>query len=253
MVDGRIDGVTGDDEADRHQMRAARPGDRGQPANPGSRGETGENLLRCGKKTNSSAEGVTCGGIPKECPGEPAARLHEDAPPTNLLEFPAGSPPDPIEQALAELDLVYAFIYNRVGNRPDAEDLTQQVALKALPRLRHGAPASSIRGYLFATARSVLATFWAARLGSGEQELHEGMIGNLRLSSPSDPESDEALGLAEQILAALPENYRRVLELRFLRGYSIKEVAAEIRATPGSVKVMQLRALRAAARLALHV
>ena len=54
---------------------------------------------------------------------------------------------------------------------------------------------------------------------------------------------------ATRILAALPDNYRRVLELRFLRGYSIKEVATELRATPGSIKVMQLRALRAAARI----
>lgn len=177
----------------------------------------------------------------------------EDTPPTNLLEFPADSAPDPIEQALAELDLVYAFIYKRVGNRPDAEDLTQQVALKALPRLRRGASPSSIRGYLFTTARSVLAAFWAARLGTAEQELHEEMAGNRRPGSSPESELDEANRLAQQILAGLPENYRRVLELRFLRGYSIREVAAEIRATPGSVKVMQLRALRAAARLSLRV
>src|SRR5712692_6003841 len=43
--------------------------------------------------------------------------------------------------ALDELELVYAFIYARVGNRADAEDLTQQVAMKAIPRLRQGAPA----------------------------------------------------------------------------------------------------------------
>ncbi len=48
--------------------------------------------------------------------------------------------------ALDELELVYAFIYARVGNRADAEDLTQQVAMKAIPRLRQGAPASAIRG-----------------------------------------------------------------------------------------------------------
>ena len=75
--------------------------------------------------------------------------------------------------ALDELEIVYAFIYARVGNRADAEDLTQQVALKAIPRLRQGAPASAIRGYLFATARSVLGGFWSTRLGLSEAELHE--------------------------------------------------------------------------------
>ena len=42
-----------------------------------------------------------------------------------------------------------------------------------------------------------------------------------------------------------------MLELRFLHGYSLKEVAAEMRLTVGAVKVMQLRALRAAAKVRL--
>ncbi|HKB17813.1 MAG TPA: sigma factor-like helix-turn-helix DNA-binding protein, partial [Candidatus Dormibacteraeota bacterium] len=53
----------------------------------------------------------------------------------------------------------------------------------------------------------------------------------------------------QQILAQLSDNYRRVLELRFLYGYSLKEVAAEMHSTVGAIKVMQLRALRAAAKV----
>ena len=145
--------------------------------------------------------------------------------------------------------MVYAYIYSRVGNRPDAEDLTQQVALKAIPRLRQGASSSSIRGYLFATARSVLGGFWAARFGVSQEELQEGLTS----APPPATHSAEAADRATRILHRLPENYRRVLELRFLRGYSIREVAAEMKATPGSVKVMQLRALRAAARIQIDV
>jgi RNA polymerase sigma-70 factor (ECF subfamily) len=147
--------------------------------------------------------------------------------------------------ALDELELVYAFIYARVGNRADAEDLTQQVAMKAIPRVREGAPASAIRGYLFATARSVLGAFWSTRLGLSQAELHE----DLAMAIPRGPQSDEPAERARRILAGLSDNYRRVLELRFLHGYSLKEVAAEMRSTVGAVKVMQLRALRAAAKV----
>ena len=147
--------------------------------------------------------------------------------------------------ALDELELVYAFIYARVGNRADAEDLTQQVAMKAIPRLRQGAPASAIRGYLFATARSVLGAFWSTRLGLSVAELHD----DLALVIPQGPPSEETAERARRILARLSDNYRRVLELRFLHGYSLKEVAAEMRSTVGAVKVMQLRALRAAAKV----
>jgi RNA polymerase sigma-70 factor (ECF subfamily) len=147
--------------------------------------------------------------------------------------------------ALDELELVYAFIYARVGNRADAEDLIQQVAMKAIPRLRQGAPVSAIRGYLFATARSVLGGFWSTRLGLSEAELHE----DLAMAVPLNPPSEERADTVQRILAQLSDNYRRVLELRFLHGYSLKEVAVEMNSTVGAVKVMQLRALRAAAKV----
>src|SRR5262252_3525516 len=166
--------------------------------------------------------------------------------PAEILELPVERRAADI--ALDELELVYAFIYARVGNRADAEDLTQQVAMKAIPRLRQGAPPSAIRGYLFATARSVLGAFWSTRLGLSEAELHE----DLALAPPpSDPPSEEGAQTVQLILSQLTDNYRRVLELRFLHGYSLKEVAAEMKSTVGAIKVMQLRALRAAAKVRL--
>ena len=165
--------------------------------------------------------------------------------PAEVIELPAA--PNAADIALNELDLVYAFIYARVGNRADAEDLTQQVALKAIPRLRQGSAPSAIRGYLFATARSVLGAFWSTRLGLSEAELRE----DLALATPAFAPSEENAVLAHNILGRLSDNYRRVLELRFLHGYSLKEVAAEMSSTVGAVKVMQLRALRAAAKVDL--
>src|SRR5476651_129724 len=102
----------------------------------------------------------------------------------DVLQLPMA--PSSTDIALGELEIVYAFIYARVGNRADAEDLTQQVALKAIPRLREGAPASAIRGYLFATARSVLGGFWSTRLGLSESELHE----DLAMAIPAGPPSE---------------------------------------------------------------
>jgi RNA polymerase sigma-70 factor (ECF subfamily) len=169
----------------------------------------------------------------------------EERLPGEVVEFPA--PARATDIALDELEMVYAFIYARVGNRADAEDLTQQVALKAIPRLREGAPPSAIRGYLFATARSVLGGFWSTRLGLSESELRD----DLAMVTPAPIGSDDSSERAREILSNLSDNYRRVLELRFLHGYSLREVAAEMKSTVGAVKVMQLRALRAAAKVNL--
>ena len=173
-------------------------------------------------------------------PDRPAGE-HQEA---EVVELPVARRASDV--ALHELELVYAFIYARVGNRPDAEDLTQQVAMKAIPRLRQGAPASAIRGYLFATARSVLGAFWSTRLGLSEAELRD----DLALATPAPPSpADDRTETVQQILSQLSDNYRRVLELRFLHGYSLKEVAAEMNSTVGAIKVMQLRALRAAGKV----
>jgi RNA polymerase sigma-70 factor (ECF subfamily) len=147
--------------------------------------------------------------------------------------------------ALDEFERVYAFIYSRVGNRFDAEDLTQQVAVKALPRLRAGAPPESVRAYLYSTARSVLAVFWSERLRLPQAELSHDLADRQDHTSP-EPSVESAAWL-ERTLAALPSHYRRVLELRFLKARSIREAARELGKTEGAVKVMQLRALRAAA------
>ncbi len=175
-------------------------------------------------------------------PPDPAA---EDTAEGQVVELPAAS--RVADVAIDELEMIYAFIYARVGNRSDAEDLTQQVAMKAIPRLRQGAPASAVRGYLFATARSVLGGFWSTRLGLSESELHD----DLAMAIPPGGYSEESVERVRRILDALSDNYRRVLELRFLHGYSLKEVAVEMRSTVGAVKVMQLRDLRAAAKVRL--
>jgi sigma-70-like protein len=48
---------------------------------------------------------------------------------------------------------VYRMLYAKLGNRPDAEDLTAEVFLAALRPLRLAASVGEVRAYLLATAR----------------------------------------------------------------------------------------------------
>ena len=61
------------------------------------------------------------------------------------------------------------------------------------------------------------------------------------------PSNEQATGRAHRILAALPERYRRILQLRFLQARTIKEAAAEMGVSVANAKVLQHRALRQAA------
>src|SRR5689334_18406480 len=47
---------------------------------------------------------------------------------------------------------VYRLMYHKVGNRPDAEDLTEEVFVSALRPLRISVSVGEVRAYLLATA-----------------------------------------------------------------------------------------------------
>lgn len=142
---------------------------------------------------------------------------------------------------------VYRYVYARCGNRPDAEDITASVFLRSLPRLRPAASEGEARAYLRATARSLLAEHWATHYGVEMSEYAEDLV-----SAPPSPAPDEGAANRHRVarlLARLPDHYRRVLELRFLRGLSVRETAQEMEVSVANAKVLQLRALRRAAGL----
>jgi RNA polymerase sigma-70 factor (ECF subfamily) len=147
------------------------------------------------------------------------------------------------------VDRMYRVMFAKVGNRPDAEDLTAEVFVTALRPLRLSASVGEVRAYLLATARTVLASHWRT-LGREVTTLGD----DWALEDPAEgPVTSSANARAEAILAELPNRYRQVLQLRFLEACSLKEVAAELGVTVGNVKVLQHRALRQAATVAARM
>ena len=61
--------------------------------------------------------------------------------------------------------------------------------------------------------------------------------------------STSRLRKVRRVLASLPDNYRRILDLRFLQGRSINESANQMGVSVANAKVLQHRALRRAAAL----
>lgn len=172
---------------------------------------------------------------------------------------PAGSVPDPdlpegtdaaatLEQIYARyIGPIYRFLYARVGNREDAEDLTSETFLKASRRLDVGRPEASITSWLFTVARTVLADHWRKYYNYGAlvpfDEEH--VVAGVETSAPDPRETERRVA---NCLEALPERHRRVLHLRFLQGYSVLETAQELGVTPGNTKVLQHRALAMAVK-----
>jgi RNA polymerase sigma factor (sigma-70 family) len=139
---------------------------------------------------------------------------------------------------------IYRLVYSRVGNQADAEDLTSQVFLAALPRLRPTASGGEVHKYLVATARTTLAGHWRRRLGVQVTSIDDNLG-----SVSEDVASTDPLPRIRRVLAQLPANYRRILELRFLERCSVREAAASMGISAANARVVQHRALRRAAEV----
>jgi RNA polymerase sigma factor (sigma-70 family) len=138
---------------------------------------------------------------------------------------------------------VYRMIVKRIGNVPDAEDLTAEVFLAALRPLRTTATVAQVRGYLRATTRTVLAAHWRQTKGCEITSIDD--LPDLLQEAEHAVDSATAQQV-HRVLAALPDNYRRILELRFLQGCSVKESASQMGVSVANAKMLQHRALRLA-------
>src|SRR6202789_4325304 len=148
---------------------------------------------------------------------------------------------------------LYRLMYARVGNRPDAEDLTSEVFRTALGPLRLASSKGEVRSYLLVTAQTVLASHWRRTLGASVTSIDPELDADALAEPSAITEPTDAPQRAGKILAALPERYRRILELRFLEACSIKEAAHAMNVSVGNAKVLQHRALRMAAKAGLEL
>ncbi|MBA3827201.1 MAG: sigma-70 family RNA polymerase sigma factor [Ktedonobacterales bacterium] len=150
----------------------------------------------------------------------------------------------------AYLGAIYRYIFRRVGNREEAEDLTATVFTKAVRGMDWAQPEVARVAWLFQVARTTLADHWRVR-GSAQFVSLDILLadGWEAAHHPQRDQGDTLQESVEALLRALPDNYRQVLHCRFLLNYTIKETAAELGLSEANVKVLQLRALRRAATL----
>ena len=149
------------------------------------------------------------------------------------------------------LGLIYRHVYNQVGIREEAEDLTSQIFLKVVSRIDQERSRLSMQKWLYLIVRSTIADYWRARYRLPKSSL-DAML-EAGWEGPAEVDvivsSSGAEERVERILQALPEKYREVLKCRFLLKLSVKATALKLGVTEANVKVMQFRALKRAADL----
>ncbi|ACZ83568.1 ECF RNA polymerase sigma factor SigW [Streptosporangium roseum] len=149
------------------------------------------------------------------------------------------------------LDLVYRYIYFRVGSHPLAEDLTSETFLRALRRIADFTwQGRDFGAWLVTIARNLITDHFKS--GRYRLEVSTAEVIDIPLDGPHIPENAVVTAMInDRVLSAVrdlgPEQQECVV-LRFLHGMSLAETALIMGKKSGAIKALQFRAIRALAR-----
>jgi len=141
------------------------------------------------------------------------------------------------------VDRVYRHIYYRVGNEADAEDLTQQVFLKAWQAIdRYKKTASPFLAWLMTISHNLVVDFYRTRKDRAYLEA-EILADD---SAPSPEQSAEASFERQRLRRAVLQlggDEQQVVMLRLIEGFEFAEIASLLKKKEGNIRVILHRAL----------
>jgi RNA polymerase sigma-70 factor (ECF subfamily) len=232
------------------------------------------------------SEGLPSEGLPSEgSPPDPPssddgttgdAAADSTAGPADASSLPADEPsagPDAPDETVADLvaraqageadafgalydrylELVYRYIYYRVGGVALAEDLASETFLRALRRIDSFSwQGRDFAAWLVTIARNLIADHYK----SGRYRLEittEDILEAAPHQSADSPENQVLDALTNETLLeavrTLNPEQQECIVLRFLQGLSVNETALIMGKNDGAIKALQYRAVRALARL----
>jgi RNA polymerase sigma-70 factor (ECF subfamily) len=141
------------------------------------------------------------------------------------------------------VDRVYRHIYYRVGNEQDAEDLTQQVFLKAWQAIhRYKKTASPFVAWLMTISHNLVVDFYRARKDTAHLEA-EVLADDSALSPEQATEASFEQQRLRRAILQLGGDEQQVVILRFIEGFEFSEIASLMKKKEGNVRVILHRAL----------
>ncbi len=146
--------------------------------------------------------------------------------------------------------MIFVFIYKMVNNRSDAEDLTQEVFVKAYEKLSTYRGDSQFSTWLHTMARNKTIDFLRKRKYTESDEQLAFVPSQIREESPQESLlSKEQRREIEEAFAKLSESYREVIVLRCTHEYPFEKIAAMLGVAESTARVRYLRARQELAKI----
>ena len=143
------------------------------------------------------------------------------------------------------LDKIYNYVYYRMGNHHDAEDLTARVFFRAMAHIEsyteRGVP---FQAWLYRIAHNLVANWHRDRGRRKVIPLDEFIAASLKSDSPdSQAEDQEERDALRAAIRRLPEERQQLLLLKFVEHLSNAEIGEIMDRTEGAIKSLYHRTL----------
>lgn len=137
---------------------------------------------------------------------------------------------------------LYRFALRFLGNEDEAQDVVQEVFMKAWDRREELHVYRSVEAWCMQVTRNLSLN----RLKSGHyrntEELTDGQKANHERSPYDHTETQDVLQNIDQLLQRLPQAQQQVLQLRDIEGYAYQEISEMLDMSLAQVKVNLFRA-----------
>jgi RNA polymerase sigma-70 factor (ECF subfamily) len=151
------------------------------------------------------------------------------------------------------LPRIHKFVLFRVGGRREvAEDLVQEIFLKAWEAFDRYDPAVSVSAWIYTIARNHVINFHAKQKADIDLEEIEGssfasIDDRKRLSSQFDEQR------LMEAMNKLSSEEARLMRMKYLEGWSYKELAEIFNREPGTLRVQSTRIMKKLKLILKHV
>lgn len=143
------------------------------------------------------------------------------------------------------LDQIYRYVFFRVGNQQDAEDLTENCFVKAWQALMKNPdqPIRNFNAWIYRIANNTITDHFRKK-----RPVLMAEITQLKENTAEEPEDiliqDDVFDELVSAMETLDERSYQVIQLRFLSQLSHSETAAILDLEEGHIRILQYRALK---------
>jgi RNA polymerase sigma-70 factor, ECF subfamily len=142
------------------------------------------------------------------------------------------------------VEQIYRFVFFRVNNRQDAEDLTEAVFIKTLEAIQEKRTnIESVKAWLYRSAKNLVIDYYRTQKSPISID-HLGNVGDKQSSPESQLIIDEDQRRLQKAMDMLEPDQQLIIIYRFINRLSHEETAQILGIRVGTMRVLQYRILK---------